>query len=152
MAPRATQPRSSARLFCSVRCASSARKGGAHRIEFEVGRVDDDVDAVDFAQLPQLWRCAGGLHRTAPRDDVQFLQRRPAQRLERMQREVGRCEMVGTGREDPDGIHRDVADADDCGGLVRQVEGAIGVVGMAVVPGDKFGGRVTAGEVLTRDT
>ena len=50
--------------------------------------------------------------------------------------------------QDARDVDRHVADADDRGTLLREVEGEVAVVGMPVVPGDEFRGRMAAGEIL----
>ena len=54
-------------------------------------------------------------------------------------------------QQHPRHVQRDVAVADDHRTLGRQIERVAGVVGMAVVPGDEVGGRMTARSVLAGD-
>ena len=95
-------------VFVGKRC-------GTHRIEFQVARINNHIDAVDFAKLAKFRSGARGLHRPTARQDVKFLQVCGAQRVKRMQRQVGCGEVVGRGGQYPNDIHCDVADADDCG-------------------------------------
>ena len=53
--------------------------------------------------------------------------------------------------EQPRDVGRDVAVADDHGGLVRQVGREVAVVGVAVVPADERRGGQAAGQVLAGD-
>ena len=65
--------------------------------------------------------------------------------------DVGLLELVRRAHEDARHVDRHVADADDSRPLRREIELAVAVVGMGVVPGDELSGGVTAGEVLTGD-
>ena len=58
--------------------------------------------------------------------------------------------MVGEG-EHPGDVHRHVAVADHHGALAGEVELALGVVGVGVVPADEGGGGVAAGQILAGD-
>ena len=65
--------------------------------------------------------------------------------------DVGLREIVGIGHQDACDVERDVAVADDDRALPGQVEGEVGEVGVAVVPGDEFGGRHRAGQLFAGD-
>ena len=64
---------------------------------------------------------------------------------------VGGRDLVGVQHEHPRDVDRDVAVADHDRARGAEVELVVGVVGVAVVPGDELGGAVRAGPVLARD-
>ena len=60
-------------------------------------------------------------------------------------------ELGGRDREHPRDVHRDVAVPDHDRPLAAQIELALAVVGVAVVPGDELGRGDASGEILARD-
>ena len=72
------------------------------------------------------------------------------QRLERVVGDVGFCELLGRAHQDPRDIDGDVAHADHRGALSREIERVVTIIGVPVVPGHEFRGRVAAQEVLAR--
>ncbi len=63
-------------------------------------------------------------------------------------RAVGLAQLVVGQGQHPGDVHRHVAVADHHGALAGEVEVAVGVVGVGVVPADEGGGGVAAGQVL----
>ncbi len=124
---------------------------GAHRIEFEVGVVDDDVHPGEVAECEELRIAVRGLRRAASAEQDDLADVALPQRLQSVVGDVGARQFVDVHGEDPRDIEGDVAVADDDGAFAGQIEGAVGVVGVAVVPGDELGGGVAAGQVLARD-
>ncbi len=118
-------------------------------VELGLRRIDDDGG--DLAQLAQLRRRVRRLRRSAPAEHDDLLDRRRRERRERVVGDVGRAQLVGAEHQQPRDVERDVAVADHDRPLRAEVEAAVGVVGVAVVPGDELGRRVRAGQLLARD-
>src|SRR3970282_336778 len=60
-------------------------------------------------------------------------------------------ELVRRLAENPADVDRDIALSDYDGGLMRQVEHQIAIVGVAVIPPDKLRSRMAARQVLSRN-
>ena len=117
-------------------------------VELQLGRVDDHVGARELAELEQLGVGERGLRRPAAAEHDDLLARDARQqRVERVVGGVGGRELVGVEHEHARDVDRDVAVADDDRAPRRQVELVVGVVGVAVVPGDELrrGVRARAG-------
>ncbi len=123
-------------------------EGPAGRVEFGVGRVDDDVDAPELTEGQQFRIGVGGLGGSAPSHDDDLADVRRAQGGDGVIGHVGLRQLVRVGDQCPRDVEGDVAVADDHRAFAGQVEGAVGVVGVPVVPGDELGGGVRAGQVL----
>ncbi len=63
--------------------------------------------------------------------------------------QVGRCQRLGIPGQDPGDIDRNVPEADDGRFALGEIETAVDVVRMAVVPADEIGGSVTPRQLLT---
>ena len=63
--------------------------------------------------------------------------------------DVGDLKLLNRQRQHPRDIERNVAVADHDRALARQVEVHVGVIGVAVVPGDELRRRLAAGQILT---
>jgi hypothetical protein len=103
------------------------------------------------AQLAQLRARERRLGRPAAAEHDDLLDAARAQRLQRVVRDVGALELGDAAREDARHVGGDVAVADHDGPRRRQVELAVAIVGVAVVPGHELGGRPAAGQVLAGD-
>jgi hypothetical protein len=86
--------------------------GGARRVELELARIDDQVDADELRQLLEFRRRALGLHGPAPREQVDVAHAAGAQGGERVVGDVGRREPLGIAPEHARDVDRHVADAD----------------------------------------
>ena len=122
---------------------------GACRIERQIARIDDDIDAVEFAEFAQFRRGASGLDRTAARKNVQLRQVGAAQRLEGVQRRGrwwrdGRAPRARIRTASIVTLPMPITAA----ALLREVESVVRVFGMAVVPRHQFGRRMAAGQVF----
>ncbi len=125
--------------------------GGAGRIELELGGVDDDVGAAQLAELEQLRVGERGLGRAAAAEQGHVAHLRALEHLDGVVGGVGRAELVGIEHEHAPDVDGDVAVADHDRALGVEVELVVGVVRMAVVPGDELRGRVRARPVLAGD-
>ena len=77
----------------------------------------------------------GGLHRAAAAEDHDLLDGVGSQQVDRVVGRVGLAQLVGAQRQHPRAVDRDVAVPDDDDALaVAELELAVGMVGMAVVP------------------
>ena len=124
----------------------------ARRVEPQVVRVDDHVGAGELAELLQLGRREGRLHRPAAAEHHDLLEAGTADRVDRLGRRIGRRELLGRQCEHPGAVDRHVPVPDHHGSLVGEVEHAVLEVGMAVVPGDELGRRPRSREVLAGDS
>ena len=121
-------------------------------VQLEVRRVDDHVRLLQLAELQQLRIREGRLRRPAAAEDHDLLDGVGGQQVDRVVGGVGLAQLVGAQREHPRAVDRDVAVADDDDPLaVAEVELAVGVVGMAVVPAHEGGGRLGSRQVLAGD-
>lgn len=66
--------------------------------------------------------------------------------------DIGLCQFVRRGQQDPRDVHGDVAVADDGHAFCRaQVERAVCVIRVAVVPTDELGRRMKAAQLFAGD-
>ena len=125
--------------------------GFARGIELEVGRVDDHIRSGELTELTDLDRRPRRLHRPAPADDEDLADPGPVDRLDCSVGRVGGGELLGRESQHARDVQRDVPVPDHHRPLAGEVEREVLEVGMAVVPGDEFGCRPGAGQVLARD-
>ena len=83
--------------------------GGAGLVELEVGRVDDHVGARELAELSDLDRRPGCLHRPAAADDEDLADPGGVDRLDCGVGRVGGGELLGGERQHARDVERDVA-------------------------------------------
>ena len=117
----------------------------------QVGGVDDDVDAVQFAQLAQFQGGERALERSAPTQDHDLGHAALAQRLEGMVGDVGGGQNVRVGDQDAGDVDRDVAISHHDGPACGDVGVHLREVRVRVVPADEVHRGDAAGEVLTPD-
>ena len=110
-----------------------------------------DIGARQLAHLLDLGVGEGGLGRPAASDEVDVADPALAQGLQRVVGDVGDRQLLVGAAQDARHVDGHVAHADDRGGLPRQVETAVTIVRVAVVPRHELGGRVAALEVLARN-
>jgi hypothetical protein len=122
--------------------------GLAGRVELEFGGVDDDVRALELAELLQLRRRPRRLHGPASPDDEDLLDPGRHDRLDRGIGRVRLLELAARERQHPGDVERDVPVPDDDRTPPREVELQVLKVGVAVVPGDELGRGPRAGQVL----
>ncbi|SKY16312.1 Uncharacterised protein [Mycobacteroides abscessus subsp. abscessus] len=127
-------------------------RGLRHRVECELVRIDDHVDAVDLTQREELTVGVGRLRDPASPEEHHLANVRLAERCEGVIGDVGLGEVVGIGHQNAGDVERDVAVADDDRALAGQIEAEVGEVGMTVVPGDELGRRHRTRQVLAGDT
>ena len=110
------------------------------KLDVDLGRIDDDVDARQLAELAQLRVGERGLRRTPAPEDDHLADRGAGEGLDGMVGGVGGSELVGVEHQHAGDVEGDVPVADHDGALTRQVERLVRVGGVAVVPGDELGG------------
>src|SRR3954447_11473999 len=123
----------------------------ARRVELDLLRIDDDVGVLHLPELFDLRVGEGGLDGAAAAEDDDLADLLAVERLDRVVGGVGLAQLVIGQGQHPGDVHRHVAVADHDGALAGEVELAISVVGVGVVPADEGGGGVAAGQVLTGD-
>ena len=120
-------------------------------IEGEVCGIHHRIAVRELAQLPKLLGRELGLCGPAPPDQMDLADAAFGQTVEGVLGDVGVLELVHRLRQDAAHVDRHVALADDGYDLLGEIEHAIPVVGMGVVPTDELGGRVAPRQVLARD-
>jgi hypothetical protein len=110
-----------------------------------------EVDTRHAAQLAQLGARERGLRGAAPADHHDLLDRALAQCGERVVRDVGLRQLVGAERQDARDVGGHVPVPDHHGTLRGEVRREVGVVRVAVVPGDELRGGEAPRQVLSRD-
>ena len=136
-------------FFCVARSwlrSTAARLSGSSSTSSGRAR---DVGVGQLAELPHLGIRERGLRGPAPAQQIDFLHAALAERLERVVGDVGGRQLLGRPAQDPDDVDRDVADAHDRHPLLREIERAVPIVGVAVVPGDELGRGMAPAQVLT---
>ena len=103
-----------------------------------------------MAEFAQLLRRHGDLVRPPPPQNGDLPEPRCAQRGERVAGNVRSRKFVTGFGEDARHVKRDIAIADDHGGLARQVRRETGKLWVAIVPTDKTGRAEDIGEPFTR--
>ena len=114
--------------------------------------LHQQIDPGKILEAQQLGRCERGLRWPTASDDHDLAHLALRELLERVLGDVGAREGVGARHEHARDVEGDVSVAEDDGALMRQVECAAGVVGVAVVPGHELGGGVAAWQVLAVDS
>ena len=105
----------------------------------------------ELAELLQLGRREGRLHRAAPAEHHELSDARTGDRLAGVVDRVGRRKLLGRQCEHADAVDRDVPVPDHDRRRMREVERELLEVGMAVVPGDERRRGPRAGQVFARD-
>jgi hypothetical protein len=123
----------------------------AQEIELDLLGEGADVGVGQVAELPDLRIGERRLRRSAAAQEVNLPDPACRQRLERVVGDVRPRQLVRRSAEDAGDVDRHVPDADDRGPLLVEVELAVPVVGVAVVPGHELGGRMAASQVLAGD-
>ena len=118
----------------------------------QIGGVDDDIHAVEFAELTELEGGEGRLQGTATAGDDHLGDPAGVQRVQRVVGDIGQRQHVGIGHQNPGHIDGDVSVADHH----RPAAGDIGFhmreVRVGVVPADEVDGGHTARKILAGDT
>jgi hypothetical protein len=91
------------------------------------------------------------LQRAARSENRDLLDATGAENFDRVVGGIGDCQLRGRKCEHPRDVDGDVAGADHDHLAGLQIDLKVGVVGVAVVPGNELRRRVRAGELLTRD-
>ena len=120
----------------------------AHLVEFELGLDDLRDGTAKLSELLDLGVGKLGLRGTPAGEDVDVADAALTERIQGVGGDVGAVKLVWRLGEDARHIHGHIADADDDNRAAAQVEGAVGEVGVAVVPGDELGGGEGAVELL----
>ena len=120
----------------------------AHLIELELSRNDLRDGTAEFTELLDLGVGELGLRGAAAGENVDVADAALTERIQGVGSDVGAVKLVRRLGEDTRHIHGHIADADDDHRAAAQVEGSVGEVGVAVVPGDELGGREGAVELL----
>ena len=118
----------------------------------QVGWVDDDVDALQFAELAHLQGGERRLQRPAAPDDDHLGDPALAQRVQGVIGDVGGGQDLGVGHQDAGDVDGDVAVAHHDGPAGGDVGCHLGEVRVGVVPADEVDGRHAAGQVLAGDS
>ncbi len=130
---------------------ASLRLDRAGWIQLEVGRVDDHVHAVESTEFLELDVRELGLRGAAPPQHDDLTDLASAKCGERMIGDVRHRQRFRIGDQDASDVHGHVSVPHHDRPIMREVERSLGKVRMAVVPGDEFGSRVTAVQLLTRN-
>ena len=122
--------------------------GAAGGIERQIAGIDEDVAVLELPQLAQLLVGELGLSRTAPADDVDLPHAALGQCLQGVLGDVRSAQLVRRLAQDAAEVGGHVALADDDHDFPGQVEAAVPVFRMAVVPGDELDGGVAAQQIF----
>ena len=138
--------------FFRVDRSSLPREGrSTGRVQLDLVGADGDVGVRQLAELPDLRVREGRLGRATSAEEVDLLDAAPGERLQRVIGDVGFGQLLGRAAQDPGHVHGDVAHADDGYPFLGEIELAVAIIGMAVVPGDELGGRVAVLQIFPGD-
>ncbi len=124
--------------------ASVRKLLAARQIKLKIVRIHDRVAVRQLPEFPQVRMRELRLRRTAASDNVDVSNPALGQYLESVRGNIGTPQLIRRLGENPADIDRDVSLTDDDGLLMRQIESQVAVIGMAVIPADKFACRVAA--------
>lgn len=123
----------------------------AARVELELARIHDEIDALEMGELLELRRRPLRLHRAAAHEEVDVADTARPQAGERIVGDVRRRQVLRIPPQNPRHVDGDVAGADDRRDRAGKVDRQVEEIRVSAVPGDQRRRGMAPREILPRN-
>src|SRR5438067_5913472 len=121
-------------------------------IQVQIARAATRDALGNSSELSQFHRCEFRLHRAAPPDDMNVLDSTLREGFQRGVANIGAPQMFNRRGQDARNIGRDISLADNDCGRLGEIEFAVLIIRVPVVPAHELGGGMAAAHVLAGNT